>query len=132
MTVSQSVITWLNKFEEKAVSTDIQPAKVNSYSLVKEPIINKKTFISGRVRATEHYTLMARLDSQMDSSRVENNAWGEKLEEWVRDMCKKKDLPVIDNATVQSVNVTTPFYLGKSEANESVYQLTISITYEKE
>ena len=132
MTVSQSVITWLNKFEEKAVSTDIQPAKVNSYSLIKEPIINKKTFISGRVRATEHYTLMARLDSQMDSSRVENNAWGEKLEEWVREMCKKKDLPVIDDATVQSVNITTPFYLGKSEANESVYQLTISITYEKE
>ena len=132
MTVSQSIITWLNKFEQKSVNTDIQPAKVNSYSLVKEPIINKKTFISGRVRATEHYTLMARLESQMDSSRVENNAWGEKLEEWVRDMCKKKALPVIDDATVQSVNVTTPFYLGKSEANESVYQLTISITYEKE
>lgn len=132
MTVSQSIITWLNRFEEKKVNTDIQPAKVNSYSLIKEPIINKKTFISGRVRATEHYTLMARLDSQMDSSRVENNAWGEKLEEWVREMCKKKDLPVIDDATVQSVNITTPFYLGKSEANGSVYQLTISITYEKE
>ena len=132
MTVSQSVIAWLNKFEQKSVNTDIQPAKVNSYSLVKEPIINKKAFISGRVRATEHYTLMARLESQMDSSRVENSAWGEKLEEWVRDMCKKKDLPVIDGATVQSVNITTPFYLGKSEVNESVYQLTISITYEKE
>ena len=132
MTVSQSVIAWLNKFEEKNVNTDIQPAKVNSYSLIKEPIINKKTFISGRVRATEHYTLMARLESQMDSSRVENSAWGEKLEEWVRDMCKKKDLPIVDGATVQSVNVTTPFYLGKSETNGSVYQLTISITYEKE
>lgn len=133
MTVSQSIIDWLKKFEEKSVNTDIQPAKVNSYSLVKEPIINKKTFISGRVRATEHYTFMARLDSQMDSTRVENNAWGEELEEWVREKCKKKELPVIDGATVQSVEVTTPFYLGKStDANESIYQLTLSITYEKE
>ena len=132
MTVSQSVIAWLKRFEEKSVNTDIQPAKVNSYSLVKEPIINKKTFINGRVRVTEHYTFMARLDSQMDSARVENNAWGEELEEWVRDMCKKKDLPAIDGATTHSVNITTPFYLGKSEANESVYQVTISIIYEKE
>ena len=132
ITVSQSVIKWLKEFEKSSINTDIQPAKVNSYSLVKEPIINKKTFISGRVRATEHYTLMARLESQIDVSRVENNAWGESLEQWVYEKNKKKELPELEGANVQSVAVTTPFYLGKSEANESVYQLTISITYERE
>lgn len=130
-TVSQSVINWLKGFNEKIINTDIQPAKVNSYSLVKEPIINKKTFISGKVRATEHYTLMARLESQIDVSRVENNAWGESLEQWVYEKNKKKELPELEGANVQGVAVTTPFYLGKSEANESVYQLTISITYER-
>lgn len=132
ITVSQSVIKWLKEFEKSSINTDIQPAKVNSYSLVKEPIINKKTFISGRVRATEHYTLMARLESQIDVSRVENNAWGESLEQWVYEKNRKKELPELEGANVQSVAVTTPFYLGKSEANESVYQLTISITYERE
>lgn len=138
MTISQSVIKWLETFEPKefwqmkGINTDIQPAKVNSYSLVKEPIINKKTFISGKVRATEHYTLMARLDSQMDVGRVDNNVWGELLEEWVSEKNKKKELPILDGVTVQSMAVTTPFYLGKLETNESVYQLTISITYEKE
>ena len=131
-TVSQSVIKWLKGFEQSSINTDIQPAKVNSYSLVKEPVINKKTFISGRVRATEHYTLMARLESQIDVSRVENNVWGESLEQWVYEKNKKKELPRLEGVNVQNVTVTTPFYLGKSEANESVYQLTISITYERE
>lgn len=138
MTISQGIIKWLETFEPeeqqgmKCISTDIQPAKVNSYSLVKEPIINKKTSITGTVRATAHYTLMARLDSQTDAERVGNNMWGELLEEWVEDKNKKKELPVIDDVTVQSVAVTTPFYLGESETHESVYQLTISITYVKE
>ena len=138
MTISQGIIKWLETFELdeqrgiKGISTDIQPAKVNSYSLVKEPIINKKTYITGTVRATAHYTLMARLDSQTDAERVGNNMWGELLEEWVEDKNKKKELPVIEDVTVQSVAVTTPFYLGESEAHESVYQLTISITYVKE
>lgn len=138
MTISQGIIKWLETFEPeeqqgmKGISTDIQPAKVNSYSLVKEPIINKKTSITGTVRATAHYTLMARLDSQTDAERVGNNMWGELLEEWVEDKNKKKELPVIDDVTVQSVAVTTPFYLGESEMHESVYQLTISITYVKE
>ena len=138
MTISQGVIKWLETFkpeeywEMKGISTDVQPAKVNSYSLVKEPIVNKRTSITGTVRATAHYTLMARLDSQMDAERVDNNTWGELLEEWVAEKNKKKELPEIEGVTVQSVAVTTPFYLGESEANESVYQLTISITYVKE
>lgn len=138
MTISQSIIKWLETFEPKeywqmkGINTDIQPAKVKSYSLVKEPIINKKTSISGKVTATEHYTLMARLDSQMDSDRVDNGTWGTSLEEWVDEKNKKKEWPVLADATVRNVAVTTPFYLGKSETNESVYQLTISITYVKE
>lgn len=138
MTVSQSVIKWLEAFEPKefwqmkGISTDIQPAKVKSYSLVKEPIINKKTSISGKVTATEHYTLMARLDSQVDSDRIDNGGWGTALEEWVEERNKKKELPKIEGVITRSVAVTTPFYLGKSDAQESVYQLTISITYMKE
>lgn len=138
MTISQGIIKWLETFEPeeywkmKGINTDILPAKVNAYSLVKEPIINKKTSISGKVRATEHYTLIARLGSQMDSERIDNNAWGESLEEWVEEKNKKKELPIIDGVTMQSVAVTTPFYVGQTEISESVYQLTISITYMKE
>ena len=135
MTVSQSVIEWLKQFDAekiKAINTDIRPAKVNSYALIKEPIVNVRTFISGTKVITEHYVLMALLDSQDNTDRKENTAWGEQLEQWIADKCKTKEFPKIADAVVESVDVTTPFYLGSKEStNESMYQLSISIKYRK-
>ena len=135
MTVSQSVIEWLKQFDAekiKAINTDIRPAKVNSYALIKEPIVNVRTFISGTKVITEHYVLMALLDSQDNTDRKENTAWGEQLEQWIADKNKEKEFPNIADAAVESVDVTTPFYLGSNEnTNESMYQLSISIKYRK-
>lgn len=136
MTVIQGIIRWLHTFEPremwkmKDIHSDVLPAKIKDCALVKEPIINKKTFISGKVRATEHYTLMVRLDSQLDDSRMENNEWGELLEQWIEEQGRKRNFPVIDG-TVQQIKITTPFYMGIGDMQESVYQLTISITYER-
>ena len=135
MTVSQSVIEWLMLFDVeklKSINTDIRPAKVNSYALIKEPVVNVKKFISGTQIVTEHYVLMALLESQENADRKENSEFGEQLEHWISDKCKNKDFPDIDGAKVESVDVTTPFYLGSDEStNESMYQLSISIKYRK-
>lgn len=135
MTVSQSVIEWLMLFDVeklKSINTDIRPARVNSYALIKEPVVNVKKFISGTQIVTEHYVLMALLDSQDNADRKENSEFGEQLEQWISDKCKHKEFPDIDGAKVESVEVTTPFYLGSDEStNESMYQLSISIKYRK-
>ena len=36
------------------------------------------------------------------------------------------------DGTVQEIAITTPFYVGVGDMEESIYQLTISITYERE
>lgn len=137
-TVSESIITWLKTFNPKEyrkmkrIETGILPADVDSYALVKEPIVNKKTSISGKVTATEYYTLHARLASQNNTDRIDNGAFGELLEAWVYEQKQMKNYPVIESGKVKGVDVTTPFYVGKTETNNSVYQLTISITYVKE
>ena len=138
-TVSSAIIAWLKTFNPedygkmKSIETDILPAKAESYSLAKEPIINKKTSINGKVTATEHYTLMARLPSQTPSDRMENVEWGELLEEWVTDQNRSGNFPAVHGAVVRSVSVTTPFCIGSvAGTSDSVYQLTISIKYEKE
>ena len=138
MTVLNSIIEWLKEFNPqecsnmKRINTDILPARVNSYSMVKEPTINKKTYISGKVVATEHYTLSALLPSFEDAERVANNEWGELLEKWVYEQNKALNFPAIDGATVKDIGVSTPFYRGKTMDDESVYQMTLSIKYEKE
>ena len=134
MTVIQGIIKWLQTFqpsESWKINTDILPAKIKDCAVIKEPIINKKNFISGKIRATEHYTLMVRLDSQLDESRIDNNEWGESLEQWIEEQDRNKNYPEIDGI-VQSIRITTPFYMGIGDMQESIYQLTISITYERE
>lgn len=135
MSVSQSVIDWLKQFDEdkiKSIDTDIRPAKVNSYALIKEPVVNVRKYISGMQLITEHYMLTALLDSQDNLDRKDNVAWGEELERWIAKKCKSKEFPHIPDAVVEDVEVVTPFYLGNKEStNESVYQLSISIKYRK-
>ncbi len=138
MTVSGAIIRWLKAFDPeeywkmKQVDTDIQSAKVDSYSLVKEPVRNVKTYVSGRKVITDHYMIQARLSSQTNADRIENSGFGEALEDWVSEQGKKKNFPKIPDAVVQAISVTTPFYLGKVDTNNSIYQLTVAIKYEKE
>lgn len=138
MTVSEAVIRWLKTFEPeeywkmKQVDMEIQSAKVDSYSLVKEPVRNEKRYITGKKVITDHYMLQARLSSQSNTDRIENNGFGEALEDWVSEQNTAKNFPQIPGAVVQDISVTTPFYLGKTDTDNSIYQLTVAIKYEKE
>lgn len=139
--VSKSIIEWLEQFQGrgdgenhgmKNISTDILPARTVSYSLAKEPVINKKTYISGKKVFKEHYCLMARLDSQETAAREINAEWGECLERWVRKQNKSGNYPRIEGAKVRELDITTPFYMGRTDTNNSVYQMTLMIKYETE
>lgn len=138
MTVSEAVIEWLKTFdiEEyrniKHIDTDIQSAEVGTYALVKEPVQNVKAYMSGRKIYTDHYMIQARLPSNGNSDRIENNGFGEALEDWVREKNDKKEFPDCQGKKVHEISVTTPFYAGKTETNNIVYQMTVAIKYEKE
>lgn len=138
MSVSESIIRWLKTFNPAEywgmndIDTDIQKADVDSYSLVKEPVQNIKSYMSGKKHYTDHYMIQARLASQSNTDRIDNNRFGEALESWVREKDKNQEFPIIADAKVMGVHVTTPFCIGKTATNDSIYQLTIAIKYEKE
>ena len=139
MTVSEAIIKWLKTFDPQEywkmgqIDTEIQSAKVDSYSLVKEPVRNEKTFITGKKVITDHFMIQARLSSQTNTDCIGNNGFGEALENWVAEQNRDRNFPQIPDAAVQSLSVTTPFYLGKADTNNSgVYQMTVAVKYEKE
>lgn len=138
MTISQEIIKWLKTFnpEEyrkmKRIDTDIQSAEVESYSLAQAPVRNVKKYITGREVCTDHYVLMARLASQTNTDRIDNNGFGEALENWISEQNKSHIYPDIPEYQVTNISTTTPFYLGKTDTNNSLYQLTIAVKYEKE
>lgn len=138
MTVSESIISWLQEFDSaehdgiNRIDTEQQSSKVDSYSIVRAPVQNVKSYLSGKKVYTDHYTFQARLSSQTDPDRIDNNEFGEELENWVKEQNFNGNFPKIADATVQSVSVQTPFYVGKTGDNSNVYQMTIAIKYEKE
>ncbi len=135
MTVSESVIRWLKGFDADrlaTVSTDMQTAEVKSYSLIKEPQQNVQHFLSGRKIVTDYFTLMARLSNRTDAARVGNSGFGEALEKWIDAQNRAGKYPVVEDAVVQEISVTTPFYVGQTQEHENLYQLTIAIRYMKE
>lgn len=138
MTVSESIIEWLKQFNPaeywrmKKIDTELQSSSVDSYSLVKEPVQNVKAYLSGRKIYTDHYTIQARLSSQGEEDRIDNNGFGEALENWVRKKDISEEYPIIQDAKVKGIGITTPFYVGRTENNSFVYQMTIAIKYEKE
>lgn len=138
MTVSESIIRWLKMFDPaeyrkmKKIDTDIQSANADSYTLIKEPVRNVKPYISGRKVNTDHYMIMARLPSQSNTDRIENTGFGEALEGWVRDQDLKENYPELTGVIVSKISVTTPFYIGSTNTNDSLYQMTVAIEYRKE
>ena len=138
MTVSEAIIKWLKEFNPaeywkmKKIDTEQQSPHVDSYSLAKEPVQNVKPYLSGKKVYTDHYTIQARLSSSTPEDRIDNNGFGEALENWVRKKASLEEYPELTDAVVKSIDVTTPFYVGRTDNNSFVYQMTIAIEYEKE
>ena len=136
MTVSEAIIKWLKEFNPAEywkihkINTDLMHNDVD-YVLVKEPIRNVKTFISGTQVITEHYQFRARLEVINDKDSVENEAWLEALTDWIYNQNLHKAFPQLHSGEVQTIGIASPFYLGRAEDRKAIYQLTIFIRYMK-
>ena len=137
MTIAEALIKWLMEFNEDGkrmenIDVDKQSAEVESYSLIKEPVVNSTKNVLGEETVTVHYTLMARLANNTNTDRIENNAFGEAMEAWIEEKDERREYPAISKGTVVEVGVTTPFFVGRTGTNNSVYQMTVALKYEKE
>ena len=137
MTVSGAIIKWLKEFNSeefwkmKHIDTDLMHGDVD-YALVKEPVRNVKSYLSGKKIITDHYMIVARLPSVTNDDCIDNSGFGEALENWVSEQDKAKNYPQIPGAVVSKISITTPFVAGKIETGNIVYQMTVAIKYEKE
>lgn len=127
MTISQSLIEWLKEYKPITIATETQSDKSMTYALAKEPIVNIKRYLSGKREVTENYMFTARLESQMNTDRIDNGAWFEGLERWVEEQYNLGNLPEVEG--IRKVGVTSSFYVGMADAHTSVYQVGLEIIY---
>ena len=135
MTVSESIIRWLYGFGDieagDRIETDQLDGEAGSYGLYKQPTKDVVPFVDGSRDVTEYYYLLARQSSKAEASRVDNQAWMESLEGWVRQKRRSGDLPQLDGGrSCHAVGVSVSAYMsGAAESGTSEYQITVSINY---
>ena len=136
MTVSGAIIHWLTSFHANEagkilhIDTELMHGNVD-YALVKEPVRNVKESVLGDKTITDHYTLQARLPNATNADSVDNNEFMEVLERWVEKCDAERNYPEIPDGTATSIGISTPFFVGMNGQDYSIYQMTISVVYEK-
>ncbi|NLI20776.1 MAG: hypothetical protein GX418_04430 [Clostridiales bacterium] len=134
MTVSQSLITWLetnpNVDVDTSVNTDLLAAQALAMALYKTPQANVIPFVNGDRDITGYYHFLIRERANQESARQGNQAWLEALEAWVYARQRARDLPDMGaGRTCSRVFIANTFYLASAENDEAVYQLTLGIEY---
>lgn len=137
MTIPQAIKQWLYKNPsieiDERIDTEILDSQAIAYALSKNPTNTKEVFVDGSELRTEYYTFFARQNSQLETERIDNDKFLEDLENWIFERNFEGDLPVLDNKRYcDSVEISQGYYLFENDENESVYSLTIQITYRKE
>lgn len=107
----------------------LQP-EIEALGLYKQPSRTTEELIDGTTLITDVYYLLFKQPSQLKRERLENDEYLENVENWVEGQEWEENYPDI-GYQVHEITVTSTFYMMESEENENIYQLAISITYEK-
>jgi len=98
--------------------------------LFKQPAITKEKLIDGGEIVTENYYLLFRKAAQLKEDRINNDDFLEDVENWVFDKDFAEEYPDI-GYSVFSIESTNAFYMLERDSEDAVYQLTLSIKYER-
>lgn len=136
MTVSQSLINWLYQFggieidQAAMIETDQLDAMPGSYGLYKSAAKTVTPFINGTHDVSEIYDFVLRHSAKTDIDRVNNQAFLENLEKWVRTQNITGNLPEMDEGRACfGVAITSAGYMEATESDTASYQISIKIDY---
>lgn len=104
-----------------------------AFGVFKAPGDTVREFVDGSRDVTAHFLFLARQPSQTDGMRVGNQAWLEDFERWVRAENMARNLPQLDESrSCYAVNIAGSFAMETQTESESVYQITLAISYFEE
>lgn len=135
--VSQCIIEWLETYGsisiEDMIETEILPDELKTYALSKVPTNIYIEYVDGSRQNTEYYTFLTRQSTQYNTNRIKNDVWLNNLEKWIIKQDLENNLPNLDgNRQCDAINISSTFYLFETKERDSVYQLTLSITFREE
>ncbi len=133
MTISEYITKLLNQYDGIKIDTNHVSDGSDKYGLFKSPSRNINNFNDGSYQITEYYQFLARQHSVSASERKEADEWLEDLTYWVDDLVLDGNLPKIDkDRVIDNVSITGCPYPMETKNNDSLFQMSLSITYTRE
>ena len=133
MTISEAISKWLAEYDGIVVDTNHVSDGSDQYGLFKSPQRNIVSHVDYSYEITEYYQLLARLNSLSEDDRKDSDEQLEKLTYWADDYPFNHEYLVLDgNRQILNISVTGSPYPLSTDSSDTVYQLSIEITYTRE
>ena len=133
MTISEAISKWLAEYGEIVIETNHVSDGSDKYGLFKSPQRNIVSHVDYSYEITEYYQLLARLNSLSEDDRKDSDEQLEKLTYWADDYPFIYEYPALDgNRQILNISVTGSPYPLSTDSSDTVYQLSIEITYTRE
>lgn len=133
MTNSEIIKDWLRtcKFIEIVdIDTDRLEAQAESMGIYKQATRDVDEYIDGSKLISEYYYFLTRQSAQLESERIGAQEFLSQIEGWVEESEYNEIYPKIPG--IERVFIANGFYMTDAETDESVYQISIGVTYQKE
>lgn len=134
MAITTGLLNWFRSCEiiEEPEYIDVNqlPAEMQALGVYKQPSRTIDRLIDGTQIITDVYYLLFQRPAQMNDERISNEEYLEQVETWVENQEYAENYPDI-GYPVFEIEVTNTFCMLNRTETEAVYQLAISVKYEK-
>lgn len=133
MTVSQAIATLLSENGKIEIDKVYASDGADQNGLCKKPEREVKNLIDGAYEITEQYSFAAKQKVLAETEKMETDAWLEELIYWVDDLAYCSNFPELGSGRkIISMEMTGKPYSIAAEDNETIYQMSLSVTYTRE
>jgi hypothetical protein len=132
-TISEAIVTFIKSYQTVEIDTGHIQDGSDTYGLFKSPNRDVKLFNDYSQEITEYYQFMAKQSSISNNDRKTADEWLEDLTYWVDDYGLNYAYPTLTgNRKITNIELTGCPYPMESTEDETLYQMSLKITYTRE
>lgn len=133
MTIAKYIAELLKNYEKMQIDINHVADGSDKYGLFRSPNRDVQENNDGSYEITEGYQFFVRQSTTSKSERMEVDEFLEELTYWADDLGITYAFPSIDgNRRILRIAITGNPYPMETDAKDTLYQLSLSITYERE
>ena len=135
MSKIKGIVEWFETcpLVEEAGYVDVNQLnpETEALGIYKQPAVTVEELMDGSKLITENYYLLFRRAAQLKEDRFDNEDYLDDVEDWFEEQLYQENYPDI-GFRVHDIAMSNAFYMLERDSEDAVYQLTISIQYERE